>query len=438
MASTTADTQEPARPKARRLGPRPLPLHLSVAATTWVASRAAWPFWKNASPCSNGSGQKTGPGGKTDETASRDPLAERSDALRRSLADVDPERFAAALDRAIAARSRTLLSAIERYRHHSYRRELTAPPALWTDGPARLLDYGTPAGVTNPGTPLLVVPSLINRAYVLDLSRRCSLLRWFAAEGFRPLLLDWGAPDADTRRFTLTDYVAGTLDGALDAVLAETGRAPLLLGYCMGGLLALALAQRRQRDLAGLALMATPWDFAAGGGIQGVLARAALVGWAPALEFLGELPVDAVQALFASLDPELGVRKFLAFARLDPESERAEDFVALEDWLNDGIPLAAPVARECLGGWYGENTPARGLWRIAGRTVDPAAIDLPSLVLVPAQDRIVPPASALALGETISGAEICRPSTGHIGMVVSRQAPETVWRPLAEWLRARG
>lgn len=428
---------ERARP---RLGPRPLPLHLGVAAATWTSSRAAWPLWSAASPASSGASARS-PAGAAAGAPAASPLEARREELRRSLRDVDPERFGAALDRAVAARSRALLEAIERYRAHPYRRALSDPPALWTEGPARLLDYGAVpeagAGAGRQGLPLLVVPSLINRAYVLDLSARCSLLRWLAGAGFRPLLLDWGAPDATTRRFTLTDYVAGTLEAALDAALAETGRAPLLLGYCMGGLLALALAQRRQRDLAGLALLATPWDFAAGDALQGALARAALVAFAPLLELTGELPVDAIQSLFAGLDPALGVRKFLAFGRLDPDSRRAEDFVALEDWLNDGVPLAAPVARECLGGWYAENTPARGLWRIAGQPVEPARLELPGLVLVPSQDRIVPPASALALGAALRGAELCRPASGHIGMVVGGRAPETVWRPLADWLRAQ-
>ena len=44
------------------------------------------------------------------------------------------------------------------------------------------------------GAPLLAVPSLINRAYVLDLAPGRSLLRYLAAQGLRPLLVDWGAP----------------------------------------------------------------------------------------------------------------------------------------------------------------------------------------------------------------------------------------------------
>jgi polyhydroxyalkanoate synthase len=325
---------------------------------------------------------------------------------------------------------------MEAYRGHPYRRDLPEMPALWQQGSSRLLDYAPAAAPDAPA--ILVVPSLVNRYYVLDLDEKSSLLRWLAAEGFRPFVLDWGAPGEAERGFTLTDYVAGRLEAALDALL-ESQRGPLhLAGYCMGGLLALALAARRGRDLSSLTLLATPWDFHAE---QAETAR--LVGLqasflAPLLETLGVMPTDVVQSYFALLDPLSVLRKFMAFARLDHESEKARRFVALEDWLNDGVPLAARVASECLCGWYGRNEPAAGLWRIAGQPVDPGAIDLPSLALVPAQDRIVPPRSALALAAGIPGAEILQPPLGHIGMVVAGRAPELAWRPLADWLAKRG
>ena len=119
------------------------------------------------------------------------------------------------------------------------------------------------------------------------------------------------------------------------------------------------------------ALLAAPWDFHAGNEARAMEAARCLPLLEPVLAFNDTLPVDALQMLFALLDPWGVAEKYRAFARLDPESERARLFVALEDWLNDGVPLAAPVARECLGGWYGENTPARGEWRIAGLAVDP-------------------------------------------------------------------
>jgi polyhydroxyalkanoate synthase len=403
-------------PEGARLGPRPLPLHLMAAALTWTGSRAALPLLRSGS------------------LPWRPELSEAGAALEASLERHDPEAFQGAVEDQLNRRMTALADGILGYRRHPYRRDLPEPPVLWRDGTTRLLDYGASAAhaagvpAARAAPPVLVVPSLINRGYILDLSADRSLLRWLAGRGLRPLLVDWDRPGPEERGFTLTDYIAGRLEGALDAVLAEVGARPTVIGYCMGGLLALALALRRGDDLAGLALLATPWDFHADDtGTQGALAAAALPGLAPSIEARGELPVDIIQGLFASLDPQLVLRKFLAFARLDPASPKAATFVALEDWLNDGVALSAPVARECLGGWYGDNTPARGAWRVAGEIVEPGRLGVSSLCMIPAQDRIVPPASAQALAKALPATEIITPRLGHIGMMVSAGA-ETQYR----------
>ncbi|WP_374444740.1 alpha/beta fold hydrolase [Stella sp.] len=396
-----------------RLGPRPLPAHLLLAATIWNSSRAAWPLLRNASPDSN--------------PLFAGPLADLAGQLRA----VDPDAFGSALDREIRARADRFLTGLERYRHHPYRRSLADMPAVWQEGSTALRRYGR-AGL--PGPPLLVVPSLVNRAYILDLAADTSLLRFLAQRGMPAYLVDWGAPGPEERGFDLTAYVAGRLEAALDAVLAIERRPPALLGYCMGGDLALALATRRPRDLTRLALLATPWDFHAERAPQ---ARAIGAWWRAADPWVrrwGDLPVDLLQMLFLSLDPALGLRKFSSFADLDPAGERAQAFVALEDWLNDGVPLAAPVAAECLGDWYGANATAAGAWRIAGRPVRPETLSLPALVIAPQHDRIVPHASAAALARAVPGARLLSPALGHIGMIVGGGAPAAVWDPLAHWL----
>ncbi len=421
-----------------RQGPRPLPLHLLLAAASWSSSALAWPSLRGASQSAL----------KAPTPALRDRLA----ALRQAALALPPGALEAALPSALAERASRFLDGVEAYRRHPYRRDLIDPPPVWQEGTTSLRDYGALSAEAAAGRPLLCVPSLVNRAYILDLMEGQSLLRRLATpqgqEGngrpaLRPFLVDWDAPGEAERRFTLTDYVCGRLEAALDRVLALTGQKPVLLGYCMGGLLALALALRRQADLSGLILMATPWDFHAGdepGSARRqaeALARA-LPLQAPALDGLGELPVDMVQSLFTLLDPMTAVRKFQAFALMPPDSAKARAFVALEDWLNDGTALAAPVAREALGLWYGQNTPAQGQWRIAGRVVDPAALRLPTLALVPQGDRIVPPGSAKALAAAIPGCELRVPPVGHIGMVVSGRAKGEVWCPLVAWSQTAG
>ncbi|GAB4168934.1 MAG: alpha/beta fold hydrolase [Thalassobaculales bacterium] len=324
-------------------------------------------------------------------------------------------------------RAGRVIAGITAYRRHPYRRALAEPPALWAEGTTRLLDFG------GTGRPLLLIPSLINRAYVLDLAEGHSFARRMA-QRFRVFLVDWGLPGPEERTFTLTDYIAGRLEAALDQVLAAAGP-PVALGYCMGGTMAVPLAARRGGDLAGLVLLAAPWDFHTGAGDApaGLPLAARTASWA--IEAAGELPTDLLQALFAGLDPFLAVRKFSHFAGLDPACPEAVAFVALEDWLNDGVPLAAAVARECLFGWYGANTPAGGRWRIAGRPVMPAAAaGLPVLAVVPRRDRIVPPQSALALAAALPGAAVLRPPLGHIGMMASARAGDLAWAPIGDWI----
>ncbi|HWA42348.1 MAG TPA: alpha/beta fold hydrolase [Hypericibacter adhaerens] len=417
MAEAAAASKTP----PPRLGPRPLPQHLLTAMLGWTSSLASWRSWSAASP------------------ESRPPLPESLRPLGPELASLDPEDFAAALQREAMVRLDRLAAGIVAYRAFPLTREIAEPPVAWRQGTTRLLDF---SGLNRerrrtaaPRPAVLVVPSLINRAYVLDLDEERSLMRFLAGEGFAAYLLDWGAPGALERGFTLSDYIAGRIGDALDAVRRrEPDRPTVLLGYCMGGLLALAAAQARQRDLAGLVLMATPWDFHAEHPEQARLIGAIGASLEPMLARLGEMPVDALQSLFAGVDPFQVLRKFLAFAGLDPASDKARLFVALEDWLNDGVPLAAPVARECLQGWYGENEPARRRWRVAGAAIDPDRVTLPTLVVVPDQDRIVPPASALALAKALPQARRLMPAAGHIGMVVGGSAKPKLWHPLADWM----
>lgn len=425
------------RAGGQRPGPRPLPLYLTTAAATWLSSYASSAAWKNGSldwkPSSNEAASNLKAQLSALE-ASRAHQSTRKENADKPSNSPNPIAFDAALDAEIRRRFDAFLSGIEAYRAHPYRRRVDEPPICWKEGSTRLLDYGPLRAGGTEGRPILVVPSLVNRGYVLDLSTERSLMRWLVERGFRPFLVEWGFPGEVERRFTLTDYIAGRLESALEAVLAITGRAPAVMGYCMGGMLALALAERRPRDTGALALLATPWDFSTDAPPVAAALPMAEPWLSTMIEAAGWLPTDLIQTLFFSLDPMLVIRKFLAFSELAPDSAASVEFVALEDWLNDGVPLAAPVARETLFGWYGHNTPAAGTWRIAGRPVTPERVATPALAMIPARDRIVPPASARALVDRMPNATRAEVALGHIGMVASAGARRRAWITLGDWL----
>ncbi len=398
----------------RRLAPRPFPAHLLAALCFWLSSRAAFPLSKSAFLPSNAPGQ-------------------RLKALLAEIGKEGEEKVAAALETLVASEANAVLRGIEAYRRHPFRRPPETAPVLWQEGSTRLLDYGLDNG--REGAPVLVVPSLVNRYYVLDLLPERSFLRYLAGRGLRPLVVDWGAPGAAERGFTLADYVAGRLARAFDAARNIAKRRLFLLGYCMGGLLSLALALSREAELSALILLATPWDFHAERQKEARL-FGLLADFFPLLsKKSGSLPVEVVQSFFFLLDPFLGRRKFARFAALDEEEARG--FVALEDWVNDGVPLAGRVAEECARSWYGENEPSRGLWRLGGERIRPELLRSPVLVGLPAADRIVPPGSAAPLAALFPRATSLRAPLGHVGMMTAGRAAAALWAPLADWVSER-
>ena len=390
-------TVERAKPEdAGRTGPRPFALHMATAAAVW--------------------------GGAVGASAAAGPAARvlwhPSIASETGGPSAAPDAVAAAA----AARLASFHAAVARYREHPFRRTADAPEIVAEIGAARLLAYGEGPRAA------LFVPSLVNRYYVADLSGRRSFVRWFAARGWRVFVVDWGRPGTAELGYDIDDYVVRVLEPLAEAA----GRPDVAIGYCMGGLLALALCARRPRMFSGLVLLATPWDFAGGSaGMPGAWFRAV----ENMLESEGAMSVDALQSCFYALDPLLVLRKFVAFADVPRDSEREYAFVELEDWVNDGVPLPAPAARTCFGGWYGRNDPVRGCWRVAGEAVRPEAVDLPAYVVAPTGDRLVPSASSLPLARILPRATVRRPRMGHLGLMASATADRRVWRPLLAWMR---
>ena len=291
-----------------------------------------------------------------------------------------------------------------------------AMPVIAKAHGAQLRDYG------GGGRPLLVVPSLINPPNILDLAEDRSLLRWLAGRGHHVLLLDWGNDSAGRSALS----VAGHVEQILLPLLRSIGEAPALLGYCLGGTMAAAAAALA--PVRSLVTIAAPWHFAA----YPNEARAALAAlWRSAqatVETLGVLPMEVLQAAFWSLDPERTVGKFENFSDLAPDSIEARAFVTIEDWANDGPPLAGAAAREIMLSFYGEDWPGRGEWSVGGVTIDPGTLPSPQLHIVSTTDRIVPAASAIRVGERHA---IDR---GHVGMVVGGGARRGLWEPLDSWL----
>ncbi len=272
-------------------------------------------------------------------------------------------------------------------------------PAVARVAGACLRDHG------GDGAPLILVPSLINPPDVLDLDEETSLAAALTAGGRQVLLVDWG-PAADRSNLSIAEHVEGLLLPLLDAI----GQPATLVGYCLGGTMAMDAAQLA--PVRSLATLAAPWHFARYPDSSRVALARLWEQSGGASERLGALPMEVLQAGFWALDPERTVKKFAEFANLNPASDQARRFVTLEDWANEGEPLPLPAARELFETLYRDDAPGSGKWTVGNQRIGEHP-KMPTLHLVAGEDRIVPPESAP------DGEQVVIDS-GHVGMVVGR------------------
>jgi len=313
-------------------------------------------------------------------------------------------------------RTATILKGLRLYQQAD--RSVGSPPmpVIARAGRASIRDYG------GDGPAVLFVPSLINPPDVLDIDAGRSLLRWLATQGLRPLLLDWGSPLPEERELGVAGHVETMLLPLIDAIGAPVA----LVGYCLGGTMAIAVAALR--PVTALCLIATPWRFA-GYPADTLDALADLWRTAePATDALGVLPMEILQAAFWRLDPKRTIAKYEAHALRDPDDPQSRAFVRLEDWANDGPPLTRGAARELFLDLFAGDAPGRGRWRVGGEIVDPRALTMPMLEIASTTDRIVPAATTPGVGERHDL------DLGHVGMIVGGRAKQSLWQPLAEWL----
>ena len=125
---------------------------------------------------------------------------------------------------------------------------------------------------------------------------------------------------------------------------------------------------------------------------------------------MGALPMEVLQAAFWSLDPERTVRKFAAFAGLDPQCPEALRFIALEDWANEGEPLPYPAARELIEDLFEADLPGQRRWEVGGRAMTDR-IAAPLINILAMHDRISPRQAAPDGDNALIEA-------GHVGMIV--------------------
>ncbi|MCA9679944.1 MAG: alpha/beta fold hydrolase, partial [Myxococcales bacterium] len=316
----------------------------------------------------------------------------------------------------------------------------TPHDVVWTENKWRLLRFRPRADAPRRyRTPILLVPSLINRWYILDLQPGRSFAEWMVAQGHDVYIIDWGTPGAEDRYLTFDDVCDRYVGRALRQV-ARRGPDGVahVLGYCLGGTLAAIHAAARPERVASLVALAAPVDFH-DDGLLSRWTRVPTFDVGAIVDAFGNVPWPLMQASFQLLKPTLNLAKLVTLVDRSWDDEFLDGFLATERWGNDNVSFPGECYRRYIEALYRDNALVRGDFTLSGRPARLDAIDCPVLAVTFEHDHIVPPRSAAVLLDHVASPDKDQLHLrgGHVGAVVSRKAAQTLWPALSRWWAAR-
>ena len=311
------------------------------------------------------------------------------------------------------------------YQHHTTQRQ-SSDWAVIAKHKATALKC-LPATHKSKKPPIVLIPSLINRFHILDLHPDQSFAQFLRQNGHDVYLIDWHHDLNQSLPTSLDNCIINHLTPLLDHIPAKSYH---MMGYCMGGTLAMAAAQLNVIKIKSLTLMATPWDFHQPDAVGAQKLAAALQNSADEM-----ISANWLQMIFWQRDPLTALSKFLHFARGNTHSHTANIFVLAEDWLNDGVDLPASLLRDCAQTWYAKNASFKKQWRVHNTLIDPLKLKhIPLHIVAAHRDGLVPTASSLCLSKNMRNITTSLFDTGHIGLFAGRKSISTVWPQVQHFL----
>lgn len=313
----------------------------------------------------------------------------------------------------------------------------SASDVIHTIGAAHLLRYRPLADGVGVGgkAPILLSPSVINRLYVLDLKRGISIVEQLLKAGHAVYAVDWGDPGEAERGVGFegfTDRLALFLEEAcVDANVEKM----TVLGHCLGGTLAVALAATNDEHVQSLVLLTAPIAFH-DEGLLSAWSRAPFLDPADITHLVGHVPAWLTQPAFQILKPTGQITKALRLWQSLGNPTFLEFFRCLETWINDNVAIADAFFVDLIRQLYQRDALINGTLMFRDGPVVIEQITVPTLAVAALHDHIVPFASATAPTKRFASS-INRDVVldgGHIGVVVGSLARRQLWPLLLEWL----
>lgn len=287
----------------------------------------------------------------------------------------------------------------------------------------QLIQYD-PATPDVAAEPLLYVPPLVNRFYMIDLVPKSSLVKWLVDQGRTVFVVSWVNPTEAQRDKGVQEYVLEGVIEAIGVVAKRTKARPDLFAFCLGGtLVAIALAylaaKGRAEEVNSATLIGSMVDFADMRDWSAFVHEGHLAALEDHLEAQGFIDSLELQRLFAAMRAnDLIWSSVVNHYLLDKPAPPSD----LLYWFEDGARIPAAFLKSYNRDILFDNK----LTRPAGFVVDATPIDLAAIkkpmMVIALKDDHVSAWSAVYDGAKLLNAEYVLGGSGHNAGVINPPA----------------
>ncbi len=315
----------------------------------------------------------------------------------------------------------------------------TPKDTIHTDGSMKLYHYRAQTDEVYR-TPLLIVTSLVSKPYILDLTPGQSMVEFLVRQGYDVYLIDWGVPREEDSGLRLEDYALSRIPDCIARVREDSGEADLnLLGYCVGGSLALMyLGTHADNPVQNMVCLTTPVNFQ-GMGLFSQWTDERYFDVDRIVDTLGNVPGEILLSAFDMLRPAGRLMSSIQTLDRIRDDKYVKAFMLVDRWAADQIPFPGEAFRQMVKELYWKNAMLEGTLELGGRRVDLSSVRIPMIHAMAEYDHIVPYEAARPVIQQVGSEDtdeiVLR--GGHVSLVAGGNAMYRLWPKLDQWLSVR-
>ena len=307
----------------------------------------------------------------------------------------------------------------------------TPARVIHDEGAFQLLAFGP-----EEAPPVLIIPSLINRWYILDFLEDHSLVQALISGGLRVYILAWREAHDGMGSIPLSDYISSFIRRAVHHACRDAGVEQLtLLGQCLGGTFSLAYTARYPERVGRLITLTTPVDFSQKS-VLGTWSRRDVIDVDKiAATYPGRIPNSITYGAFPLLDPRALLSRHRLLFQMIENAEFVRIYQALDLWTSDHLPIACGALVGITRDLYQENLLWEGAWIIDGRAARLEEISCPVFNVRAASDHIVPAPASEALAQKVDGLREFVSPMGHITLILASPLRAQTYAAIIEFCK---